>query len=420
MPLGARPRRSSSCSRWLMVADLLSVALRWKEPEAEGGGASSPPSIKLDGFSHDLDGSSLDPLLLRHHGGGIEDEAPGDAVLGRSPERHPGANDLRAQHMATELVAVILGQHGGPSSTSRSEALRFICWSSTPPEDQVVRPRHSGGCQWRNLLAGMEYSSMQLLELGGDAWSSPAKGGRGTVLDCFFSYNFRVLSVKCEKDYLPLDCHHLLVDGLLSKGSLCQPMLLKSFSRSMLALSLFCMEMVFLMSYCSRKTGVSLCPQHALSSGKTRSTPRPRWLQLHRLRHQHPLRRLPRCVSVTLLARYALPASFAATSTLAPDHDIDHDNPSHDTLHQGCTAQRSWLPRHRHKGYHLARAPRLPLQSKHPRCDIVYKSTTLPLRLRGVSARWCIPSVSLQSDRPRRFHCSRHYRYDCGGVLQIY
>jgi hypothetical protein len=44
----------------------------------------------------------------------------------------------------------------------------------------------------------MEYSSMQLLELSGDAWSSPAKGGRGTVLDCFFSYNFRVLSVKCE------------------------------------------------------------------------------------------------------------------------------------------------------------------------------------------------------------------------------
>jgi hypothetical protein len=39
---------------------------------------------------------------------------------------------------------------------------------------------------------------MQLLELGGDAWSSPATGGRGTVLDFFFSCNFRVLSVKCE------------------------------------------------------------------------------------------------------------------------------------------------------------------------------------------------------------------------------
>jgi hypothetical protein len=37
-----------------------------------------------------------------------------------------------------------------------------------------------------------------------------------------------------------------------------------------------------------------------------------------------------------------------------------------------------------------------------------------------VSARWFIPSVSLQSDRPRRYCCSRHYRYDCGGVLEIY
>ncbi|XP_071679936.1 uncharacterized protein [Lolium perenne] len=48
--------------------------------------------------------------------------------------------------MATKIVAMILGQHGGPSSTSRSEALRFFCWSSTLPEDQVcfyrVDPEH--------------------------------------------------------------------------------------------------------------------------------------------------------------------------------------------------------------------------------------------------------------------------------------
>jgi hypothetical protein len=100
--------------------------------------------------------------------------------------------------MATELVAMILGQHGGPSSTSRSEALRFSCWGSTVPEGQVVRPRPPGGCRRRNLLVGLEYSSMQLYELGGDTWSSPATGGRGTVLDCFFLYIFRVLSVKCE------------------------------------------------------------------------------------------------------------------------------------------------------------------------------------------------------------------------------
>jgi hypothetical protein len=37
-----------------------------------------------------------------------------------------------------------------------------------------------------------------------------------------------------------------------------------------------------------------------------------------------------------------------------PDHDIDHDEPSHGYLDQGCGTHRSRLPRHRHKGYHLA------------------------------------------------------------------
>jgi hypothetical protein len=37
-----------------------------------------------------------------------------------------------------------------------------------------------------------------------------------------------------------------------------------------------------------------------------------------------------------------------------PDHDIHHDEPLHDYLNQGCSTHRSRLPRHRHKGYHLA------------------------------------------------------------------
>jgi hypothetical protein len=37
-----------------------------------------------------------------------------------------------------------------------------------------------------------------------------------------------------------------------------------------------------------------------------------------------------------------------------PDHDIDHDISSHGYLDQGCSTHRSWLPRHWHKGYHLA------------------------------------------------------------------
>jgi hypothetical protein len=36
------------------------------------------------------------------------------------------------------------------------------------------------------------------------------------------------------------------------------------------------------------KTNVCLRPQRAPSSSKTRATPRPRWLRLHRLRHRYP------------------------------------------------------------------------------------------------------------------------------------
>jgi hypothetical protein len=35
-------------------------------------------------------------------------------------------------------------------------------------------------------------------------------------------------------------------------------------------------------------------------------------------------------------------------------HDIDHDDPLHGYVDQGCSIHRSRLPRHRHKGYHLA------------------------------------------------------------------
>jgi hypothetical protein len=37
-----------------------------------------------------------------------------------------------------------------------------------------------------------------------------------------------------------------------------------------------------------------------------------------------------------------------------PDHDIDHGEPSHGYLDQGCSTHCSQLPRHQHKGYHLA------------------------------------------------------------------
>jgi hypothetical protein len=62
-----------------------------------------------------------------------------------------------------------------------------------------------------------------------------------------------------------------------------------------------------------------------------------------------------------------------------PDHDIDHGDSSHGYLDQGCSTHRSRLPRHRHKGYHLARALLGFLYS--PSIRDKTSSTTLPLRL---------------------------------------
>jgi hypothetical protein len=122
-------------------------------------------------------------------------------VFYRSTGERPGAVSLlrRAQHAATMIVAVILGQQGDPSSTSVLEALRSFCWCSTPLGLQVVCPRPPGGCQQRDLLAGTGLSGIQLSELGGDALSLPACGGRGIQeLDCFSSFLSRVLYVICR------------------------------------------------------------------------------------------------------------------------------------------------------------------------------------------------------------------------------
>jgi hypothetical protein len=45
---------------------------------------------------------------------------------------------------------------------------------------------------------------------------------------------------------------------------------------------------------------------------------------------------------------------YGYIDTGIPDHDIDHGEPSHGYLDQDCSTHRSRLPRHRHKGYHLA------------------------------------------------------------------
>jgi hypothetical protein len=82
-------------------------------------------------------------------------------VVDRLTGMRPGAGFLlRAQHVATKLIAVIFGQQGDPSSTSDLEALRSNCWCSTPLEAQVVRPRSPGGCQRLDILAGVGFSGI--------------------------------------------------------------------------------------------------------------------------------------------------------------------------------------------------------------------------------------------------------------------
>jgi hypothetical protein len=99
--------------------------------------------------------------------------------------------------MVAAYAAMISGQEGGPKSTSSSEALSIRRWGSTPPQGQVVCPRPSGGSQRLDLILGREFSSKLLLELSGNALSSPASGGgEAPVLDCFFILLAGVFSVK--------------------------------------------------------------------------------------------------------------------------------------------------------------------------------------------------------------------------------
>jgi hypothetical protein len=133
-------------------------------------------------------------------------------------------------------------------------------------------------------------------------------------------------------------------------------------------------------------TGACLCPRHVLESGKLgRSASSLCSSSRTRFWHNRSMPSSPTCAwfwqshdrtsssmawtastSASLSSTtasmhrrpstvpYAPAASSAATSTSAPDHDIDHGDSSHGYLDQGCSTHRSQLPRHRHKGYHLA------------------------------------------------------------------
>jgi hypothetical protein len=62
----------------------------------------------------------------------------------------------------------------------------------------------------------------------------------------------------------------------------------------------------------------------------------------------------PSCVHDSMALSYARGFKCGYIHTGNPDHDIDHDIPSHGHLDQGCSSLRSRLHRHRHNGDHLA------------------------------------------------------------------
>jgi hypothetical protein len=145
MPVGRRWWWSWSCSLLPAAALLLLVMLRWSKPVASGVRAPATSTTNLICYSLDLSVFIMGSPLSSHRGGDVEGLPDEDPLVG-SRKWRPGPDLPRAQHAVTSFLTAILGQNGGPaSSTSMAEALKTNCWSSTPMEGQVVRPRLSNG-----------------------------------------------------------------------------------------------------------------------------------------------------------------------------------------------------------------------------------------------------------------------------------
>jgi hypothetical protein len=111
------------------------------------------------------------------------------------------SRSLCAEHMASTIGDMILGQKGGPNSSSMAEAFSgAACWISALLHPQVVRPRWCGGDQRCWYFVGAGPTSKLSSDLGGDAWRSPAMNGGGDarVLDCVFIFLGRVFLVNLE------------------------------------------------------------------------------------------------------------------------------------------------------------------------------------------------------------------------------
>jgi hypothetical protein len=125
MPGQRRWRWSWSCSLRPAVLLLLLVVLRWSEPETSSVRAPASSTIKLICYSLDLSIFIPGSPLSGHLGGGYVEGLPDEDPLVGSGKWRPGANLPRAQHAVTIFLAAILGQDGGPaSSTTMAEALK--------------------------------------------------------------------------------------------------------------------------------------------------------------------------------------------------------------------------------------------------------------------------------------------------------
>jgi hypothetical protein len=113
-------------------------------------------------------------------------------------------------------ASAISCQHGGNTVTSDVEAsFSSAAESRRRLATKWSRPRWLDDGRWQKTHAGREPTSCLLLFLGGDAWRTPAFGGRDTqVLDCFVQIRCRVFFVKCK----PLSSNTRFLERVLYKG----------------------------------------------------------------------------------------------------------------------------------------------------------------------------------------------------------
>lgn len=142
---------------------------------------------------------------LAHHGGGRR--GGGSTSWAPAHQRLPagcyGVSSPKfvcAEHASLLVGGTIFGRQGGPSATSKTEALlRSVRRSSSSLRRQVVRPRWRRSGRRISSIAGSMPSSASALYLDGNVSRSPAVGGGGAQgPDCFLIFCLGVLFANLE------------------------------------------------------------------------------------------------------------------------------------------------------------------------------------------------------------------------------